>query len=83
MSKHLYIPVLETINTRVSVDTDRTNKGIVMYNLRKIVAVSLFIVQCAVVVWLSQRTDMDVFSQLILLPLLLVSGLALLSLNVD
>lgn len=54
-----------------------------MYNLRKIVAVSLFIVQCAVVVWLSQRTDMDVFSQLILLPLLLVSGLALLSLNVD
>lgn len=54
-----------------------------MYNLRKIVGVSLFIVQCAVVFWLTQRTDMDVFSQLILLPLLLVSGMALLSLKID
>jgi len=59
------------------------NKGIVMFNLRKIVGLSLFMLQCAVILWLGQRTDLDLFSQLILLPLLLISGLAMLSLKTD
>lgn len=54
-----------------------------MFNLRKIVGLSLFMLHCAVILWLSQRTDLDLFSQLILLPLLLVSGLAMLSLKTD
>jgi hypothetical protein len=65
------------------VDTDIKNKGTVMFNLRKIIGLSLFMLQCAVILWLSQRTDLDLFSQLILLPLLLVSGLAMLSLKTD
>jgi hypothetical protein len=54
-----------------------------MYNLRKAVGLSLFVFQCSVILWLSQRTELDVFSQLILLPLLMISGLALLSLKTD
>jgi hypothetical protein len=58
-------------------------KGIVMFKMKKLVGWTLFIAQCSVILWLSQRTNLDMFSQLILLPLLLISGLALLSLKID
>jgi hypothetical protein len=58
-------------------------KGIVMFKMKKLVGWTLFITQCSVILWLSQRTNLDMFSQLILLPLLLISGLALLSLKAD
>ena len=54
-----------------------------MFNLRKILSFSLFILQCCMVLWLSQRSTLDIFSQLVLLPVLLLSGLALLSLKSD
>ncbi len=54
-----------------------------MFNLRKIVSFSLFILQCCMVLWLSQRSTLDVFSQLVLLPVLLLAGLALFSLKND
>jgi hypothetical protein len=58
-------------------------KGIVMFKLKKLVGWTLFMTQCSVILWLCQRTNLDMFSQLILLPLLLISGLALLSLKTD
>ncbi len=54
-----------------------------MYNLRKIASWFLFMFQFALVLWLGERSELDVFSQMILLPLLLISGLALLSLKTD
>lgn len=67
----------------ISVDTEGNNKGIVMFNLRKIAGFTLFMLQCVLILWLSQRAELDIFSQMILLPLLLISGLALLSLKTD
>lgn len=58
-------------------------KGIVMFKLKKLAGWTLFMTQCSVILWLCQRTNLDMFSQLILLPLLLISGLALLSLKTD
>jgi len=58
-------------------------KGIAMFKSKKLVGWTLFVTQCSVILWLSQRTNLDMFSQLILLPLLLISGLALLSLKTD
>jgi hypothetical protein len=52
-----------------------------MIDVRKLGARALFVVQAAVVVWLSQRTQLDIFTQLVLLPIILVAGLALLSLQ--
>jgi len=54
-----------------------------MFSLRKIVSFSLFILQCCMVLWLSQRTTLDIFSQLVLVPVLLLAGLALFSLKND
>lgn len=54
-----------------------------MFSLRKIVSFSLFILQCCMVLWLSQRTTLDIFSQLVLVPGLLLAGLALFSLKND
>lgn len=54
-----------------------------MFKLKKLVGWTLFMTQCSVILWLCQRTNLDMFSQLILLPLLLISGLALLSLKTD
>jgi hypothetical protein len=54
-----------------------------MFKSKKLVGWTLFVTQCSVILWLSQRTNLDMFSQLILLPLLLISGLALLSLKTD
>lgn len=37
--------------------------------------------QSALVLWLNVRSELDLFSQLVLLPLLLLSGLTLLSMQ--
>ena len=52
-----------------------------MNDFRKLGARVLFVVQGTVVVWLSQRTQLDMFTQLVLLPMILVAGLALLGLQ--
>lgn len=52
-----------------------------MKDFRKLGARTLFVLQSAVVLWLSQRTQLDMFTQLVLLPMILVAGLALLGLQ--
>lgn len=71
------------LSNKNDLTTNHITKGIVMFNLRKIVSFSLFILQCSMVLWLSQRSTLDVFSQLVLLPVLLLAGLALFSLKND
>jgi hypothetical protein len=39
------------------------------------------VLQSGLIFWLSWRSDLDVFSQLVLVPLLLLSGFALLSIQ--
>ncbi len=52
-----------------------------MNDFRKLGARALFVMQSGVVVWLSQRTQLDIFTQLVLLPMILLAGLALLGLQ--
>jgi hypothetical protein len=52
-----------------------------MNDTRKVAAWIVFITQTAATLWLSQRLELDIFSQMVLLPILLISGLALLTLQ--
>lgn len=56
-------------------------QGMAMNDFRRLCARALFVLQTMMVLWLGQRAQFDLFTQLVLLPLLLLTGLALLSLQ--
>jgi hypothetical protein len=66
---------------QVVVRSLNATKGLAMKDIKKLGACAVFIGQSAIVVWLSQRIQPDIFSQLVLLPLILLAGLALLGLQ--
>lgn len=64
-----------------SLETGVTRKGKVMNDTRKVAAWIVFLTQTAATLWLSQRLELDIFSQMVLLPILLISSLVLLTLQ--
>jgi hypothetical protein len=58
-------------------------RRVIMFHQTKLFSVVGLLTQWALLLWLNQRLDLDPFVQIILIPLLMLSGMALLAYRSD